>query len=175
MGLLGRFSRRRPDHGWRERRAFSGATSGRDRVAALHRLGWTGIGECWISSGCTFQGPGSSRAALRIGDGSYLNTGCLISTHGGVTLGDSVYLGPGVAILTASHEIGGHDHRAGADTAAPVVIGSGTWIGARAVILPGVTIGEGVVVGAGAVVTRDCEADGVYVGSPARRVRDLEA
>ena len=53
-----------------------------------------------------------------------------------------------------------------------VVLGrDGCWIGARAVILPGVTIGEGTIIGAGSVVTKDCEPGAVYVGVPARRVR----
>ncbi|WP_249354641.1 DapH/DapD/GlmU-related protein [Rhodococcus sp. USK13] len=54
------------------------------------------------------------------------------------------------------------------------MVGDGCWIGAGAIILPGVTVGEGCVVGAGAVVTRDCSPNGLYVGSPARRVRDLD-
>ena len=52
----------------------------------------------------------------------------------------------------------------------PVKIGDRAWIGARAMILPGVTIGDDVVIGAGSVVARDCLEPGVYVGSPARKV-----
>ena len=47
------------------------------------------------------------------------------------------------------------------------------WLGARVVVLPGVQVAPGCIVGAGAVVTRDTEPDGVYVGVPARRIRDL--
>jgi acetyltransferase-like isoleucine patch superfamily enzyme len=54
-----------------------------------------------------------------------------------------------------------------------VRIGNGCWIGAGVTILPGVTIGEGCVIGAGSVVTRSTEANGLYVGMPARRVREL--
>lgn len=52
-----------------------------------------------------------------------------------------------------------------------IVIGNDVWIGYGAIIMPGVTIGDGCVVGAGAVVTRDCEPYGVYVGSPARKIK----
>lgn len=52
----------------------------------------------------------------------------------------------------------------------PVVIGNEVFIGAESIILPGVTIGDRVVVGAGSVVTKDLEGNGVYVGSPARRI-----
>ena len=50
----------------------------------------------------------------------------------------------------------------------------GAWLGARVVVLPGVTVGQGAVVGAGAVVTRDCKPDSVYAGVPARLVRALD-
>jgi maltose O-acetyltransferase len=52
-----------------------------------------------------------------------------------------------------------------------VRIGDRCWIGARATILPGVSIGDGTVVAAGAVVTKDCEPDALYAGVPARRLR----
>ena len=58
-------------------------------------------------------------------------------------------------------------------TPQPIEIGDGCWIGARATILPGVTIGDGVVIAAGAVVVSDCEDDTLYAGVPARAVRKL--
>jgi acetyltransferase-like isoleucine patch superfamily enzyme len=76
-------------------------------------------------------------------------------------------------VLTSTHEPGDHENRRGRYTTAPVTIGAGSWIGARATIMPGVTIGEGVTVGAGSVVTRDCEPDGLYAGVPATRVKEL--
>jgi maltose O-acetyltransferase len=56
---------------------------------------------------------------------------------------------------------------------APIAVGEGAWIGAGAIVLGGVRIGHGCVVGAGAVVTRDCAPNGLYVGVPASRQRDL--
>lgn len=55
--------------------------------------------------------------------------------------------------------------------AGQVSIGDSCWLGARATILPGVTIGEGTIIGAGAVVTEDCKPGAVYAGVPARRIR----
>lgn len=110
---------------------------------------------------------------LDLGDGVFINNHVTIQNAATVTLGRDVLVGPRVAILTASHDIGPAEKRAGSNTALPVSVGRGSWIGAGATILPGVTIGEGVVIGAGALVTKDCEANGLYVGSPATRVRDL--
>jgi maltose O-acetyltransferase len=103
----------------------------------------------------------------------FINEGCSFDNLERVTIGDRVHVGPEVLFGTSSHEMGCSKARAGDVFLAPLVVGSGCWIGARAVILPGVTIGEGCVVGAGAVVTKDCLPHGLYAGVPARRVRDL--
>ncbi|MDR3011959.1 MAG: maltose O-acetyltransferase, partial [Chitinispirillales bacterium] len=55
----------------------------------------------------------------------------------------------------------------------PVTIGNNVWIGADAVILPGVTIGDNTVIGAGSVVTKDIPANVVAVGNPCRVVREI--
>jgi acetyltransferase-like isoleucine patch superfamily enzyme len=81
--------------------------------------------------------------------------------------------GVGVVLAAGGHNISGPERRALGPNDAPVVIGAGSWLGARVVVLPGVHVAPGCVVGAGAVVTRDTEPNGVYVGVPARRVRDL--
>lgn len=84
-----------------------------------------------------------------------------------ISVGDNVTIAPRCHILA---------HDASTKTAlgrtrvSPVVIGNEVFIGAESVILPGVTIGDRVVVGAGSVVTGDLEGNGVYVGSPARRI-----
>lgn len=112
---------------------------------------------------------------LRIGEGSFVNTGTMISTHAQVTIGRRVFIAMRVLISTSSHELGPTEKRAGALTAAPVTIGDGCWIGANVTILPGVTIGAGTVVAAGAVVTADCEPDSLYAGVPATKKRALDA
>ena len=65
-------------------------------------------------------------------------------------------------------------NRAGEHRNLPIEIGAGVWIGARAVILPGVKVGDGAVIAAGAVVTKDVAANTLVVGVPARVLRELE-
>lgn len=101
------------------------------------------------------------------------NVGVTVVGRGGVLIGNGVQIGTNVLISTSSHEIGDASKRAGEVIDAPVVIGDGCWIGASATIMHGVTVGEGSIVGAGALVTRDLPANGVYVGVPARRQRQL--
>ena len=81
----------------------------------------------------------------------------------------------GVTLTTHTHEISSGKRRAERKTVfRPIVIGDGCWIGANVTILPGVTIGRGTVVGAGSVVVKDLDANSVYVGNPARKIRQLE-
>lgn len=109
---------------------------------------------------------------MRIGDGSFVNHRCYFDS-GDVVIGDRVYVSTGVTFAMGDHEIGDRLQRAGRDHDRPITVGDGSWIGAGAVLLSGVTIAPGCIVGAGAVVTRDTEPDGVYVGVPARRIRTL--
>ncbi|HEX6243364.1 MAG TPA: DapH/DapD/GlmU-related protein [Polyangiales bacterium] len=85
-----------------------------------------------------------------------------------ITLGDGVTLGHGVMILTTSHELGPREHRAGKHMYAPVTIGAGAWLGARAVVLPGVNVGEGAVVAEGSLVNKDVPPHTRVAGVPAR-------
>jgi acetyltransferase-like isoleucine patch superfamily enzyme len=114
---------------------------------------------------------GSSR--LHHAANAYMNVGCFIDGSDDVYLGERVHFAPGVMVLTSAHEIGPPKHRAGAQTTGPVKIGNGCWIGARAVVFPGVTIGAGCVIGAGAVVRKDCDPNGAYAGIPAVRISEL--
>lgn len=114
---------------------------------------------------------GSKR--ISIGEGAFINTGCMLSTHAHIRIGRRAYLAMRVTVSTSTHEIGSADGRAGKLIASPVVIGDGAWIGANVTVLPGVTIGDGTVVAAGAVVTSDCEPNSLYAGVPAQKKRDL--
>jgi maltose O-acetyltransferase len=115
---------------------------------------------------CRFQ---SNRVS--IGNGSFVNAGCRFDGYGLVDIGRDVFLGPEVMILTATHEIDADGQAERAPVFKPVRIGDRCWLGARATIMPGVTIGDGTIVGAGAVVNRDCKPGAVYVGVPARQLR----
>lgn len=102
-----------------------------------------------------------------------LNHQIYVDASDHVTIGSRTAIAPRVRILTATHEIGPHEMRAGQMVTHPVMIGDGVWIGADTTILPGVTVGDGAVIGAGSLVTRDCEPDAVYVGRPATLLRRL--
>lgn len=110
---------------------------------------------------------------IGVAAGSFINVRCFLDGAGTVAIGRNVALGPDVKVLTGTHAVGGADRRAGAASAYGVTIKDGAWIGAGSIIMPGITIAEGCVIGAGSVVTKDTDRDGVYVGSPAKRTKDL--
>jgi acetyltransferase-like isoleucine patch superfamily enzyme len=114
-----------------------------------------------------------SPAEITLGADAFVNTGCYLESLAPITIGARTLLAMQVLLCTTSHEIGGPDLRAGESFRAPIAIGEGCWLGARCTVLPGVTIGDGCVIAAGALVTEDCAPNGLYVGVPARRVKDL--
>jgi maltose O-acetyltransferase len=91
---------------------------------------------------------------LEIGADTWLSSESVISTtlEGRVTIGSRCDIGPGVWMITGSHELGPMVRRAGKGTSRPIVIGDGCWIGARSILVGGATVGAGSVVGAGALV-----------------------
>lgn len=95
--------------------------------------------------------------------------GCYIQAGNGITIGQRTIWAPGVKLISANHGLA--DDRAWVE-ASPLEIGDDCWIGANAVILPGVVLGNNTVVGAGAVVTKSFpEGNCVLVGNPARIIR----
>jgi maltose O-acetyltransferase len=128
------------------------------------------VQRAYVMPGCHFY---SYRVS--IGARSWINRGCHFDSHESITIGCDVDVGLEVMFCTSSHRPGSRTKRAGEYVGAPIAIGDGTWIGTRAMILPGVTVGEGCVIAAGSVVHRDCAPDGFYAGNPAKRVRDLPA
>lgn len=106
---------------------------------------------------------------IRIGDRCFVNCGTVLLAVKEIIVGDDVAFANEVYVMDSnSHGLEGGDH-----VEAPVRIGDGTWLGARAMVLPGVTIGKRVMVAAGAVVTRDVPDDVLVAGNPARVVRAL--
>jgi maltose O-acetyltransferase len=129
----------------------------------------TGIGgRLWVAGG---PRPASR---LEIGADCVLNDGCRFDVAAPVRIGDNVFLGHEVAVLTASHPLGNSSRRAGPVVAEPITIERGSWIGARATILGGVTIGAASVVAAGAVVTRSVAPNTLVGGVPATVIRELD-
>ena len=108
-----------------------------------------------------------------VGDDVDLAKDVLITTSGGVEIGDRTLIGYRTQILSSNHTIppvgepfpiSGDDHK-------KVVIKNDVWIGANCVITPGVTIGEGAVIAAGAVVTQDVKPNSIVGGVPAKLIR----
>lgn len=120
-----------------------------------------------INSSAVFSGNG----ALVVGDDVWFGAGDVISpiAPACITIGSHIDFGPGVMIITGSHEIVLEgEHIGGRGIAESVAVGNGCWLGARAMILPGVTLAEKTLVAAGAVVTKSVEERGELIaGIPA--------
>jgi acetyltransferase-like isoleucine patch superfamily enzyme len=110
---------------------------------------------------------------LSVGEKFGVNSGTYINAIGGMTIGNYVLIGSNVTISSGRHPIEGTTPPVFSRPAEPlpIVIEDDVWIGAGAVIMPGVTLAQGTVVGANAVVTRSTEAYSVMAGVPARKIR----
>ncbi len=138
---------------------------------ALHVEGQIEIAaKCELNQGVELNPWGGSiRLARRVWLGPYV----VIYGHGGVEIGESTLVAMHCTVLSSNHAIPamGTLIRDVADDLRPTKLGRDVWIGANAVILGGVTIGDGAVVAAGAVVTNNVEAGAVVAGVPARLLR----
>jgi maltose O-acetyltransferase len=105
---------------------------------------------------------------ISLGAGVFLNFNCVILDVVAVSIGEKTQIGPAVQILAADHPRDAAARAAGLEFGRPIRIGSNVWIGAGAIILPGVSIGDDALIGAGSVVTRDIPAGAVAFGNPAR-------
>jgi maltose O-acetyltransferase len=105
---------------------------------------------------------------IRLGAGAFLNFNCVILDVVAVLIGDAAQIGPGVQILAADHPRDPAERARGLEFGRPVHIGRNVWIGAGAIILPGVTIGDDALIGAGSVVTHDVPPGARAFGNPAR-------
>lgn len=120
---------------------------------------------------CIISSTGIDRAnKIRIRNNVFINHSLTTVALGDITIEDNVQIAPGVTMLTANHDI---EHMNILKTA-PIHIKDGAWVGAWAVLLPGVTIGEHAIVGAGAVVTKDVESYTVVAGNPAKLIKNLK-
>lgn len=129
-----------------------------------------------IGDGCYIEPPLHSNmggAHVHFGDRVYANFNLTLVDDTHIYVGDGTMLGPNVTISTAGHPILPELRAQGYQYNAPVHIGENCWIGAGAIILPGITIGRNVVVGAGSVVTRDLPDNVVAVGNPCRVLREI--
>ncbi|MDB4264888.1 sugar O-acetyltransferase [bacterium] len=113
-------------------------------------------------------------ANITLGSRVFFNFNCVVLDPAPVDIGRNVLFGPAVQICTASHPMRASQRRTGHEFARPIEIGSDVWVGAGAIICPGVRIGSRSVIGAGSVVTRDIPADVLASGNPCRVTRPLD-
>ena len=114
---------------------------------------------------------------ISMGRNHHINTGCTFDGRGGLEIGENVLFGPNVVVVSSQHRwdlsttlpIIEQGHRK-----AKIEIGDDCWIGANAVVTPGVSLGEGTVVGAGSVVTTSTEPYSIVAGAPARVIGTRE-
>lgn len=110
---------------------------------------------------------------VHFGKNIYANYNLTLVDDTHIYVGDYTMFGPNVTIATAGHPILPELRQRGLQYNMPVCIGKNCWIGAGAVILPGISIGDNVVVGAGSVVTKDIPSGVVAVGNPCRILREV--
>lgn len=110
---------------------------------------------------------------VRLGNYVYANFNLTLVDDGNIDIGDNVMFAPNVTVITATHPVLPSLREKGLQFNVDVKICSNVWIGAGAIIMPGITVGENSVVGAGSVVTKDVPPNTVVVGNPARVLREI--
>ncbi|MCB9422786.1 MAG: hypothetical protein H6667_23505 [Ardenticatenaceae bacterium] len=108
-----------------------------------------------------------------IGSSAFINVDCFFDLAAPINIGENVSIGPQAMLITGAHHIGDECNRCGDLEPQTITIGDGVWLGARCIILPGVSIGRGSVVAAGAVVTKDVPINTLVAGVPARIIKEL--
>ena len=142
-----------------------------ERRQALLRELLAEVGEgCWIEPPFHANWGGHH---VHFGKKIYANFNLTLVDDTHIYVGDCTMFGPNVVVATAGHPILPELREQQYQYNMPVRIGCNCWIGAGAIILPGVTIGDNVVVGAGSVVTRDLPDSVVAVGNPCRVLREV--
>lgn len=117
---------------------------------------------------------GYHKNKMIIGSGSWIGQQCFFHSAGGLEIEENVGIAPGVTILTSIHDLAKDNLGCIIDLPlklAKVSIGSGSDVGAKTIILPGITLGRGVQVGAGAVVTNSFKENSIIAGVPAKLLR----
>lgn len=111
---------------------------------------------------------------IHVGENFYANFDCVILDVCPVTVGENCMLAPGVHIYTATHPLDAMERISGKEFGKSVTIGNNVWIGGRAIINPGVTIGDNTVIASGAVVTKDVPENVVVGGNPAKVIKKIK-
>jgi len=139
------------------------------RTKAMRALGFKMSPQATIWAGANLRSK-----KIEIGQGVFINVGFYHDGYDLLQIEDNVRIGPFVRIITATHEIGPSAQRCQIEVVGkPVCIKAGCWIGSGVTILPGVTVAKACVIAANSLLTESTESDGLYAGTPARRVREL--
>ena len=129
-----------------------------------------------IGNGCYIEPPFYSNWGgkhVHFGSNVYANFNLTLVDDTHIYVGDNVMFAPNVTVAAAAHPIHPELRRKQAEFNAEVHIGSNVWIGANAVILPGIAIGENSVIGAGSIVTKSIPPNVVAVGNPCKALREI--
>lgn len=129
-----------------------------------------------IGEGCYIETPFHANFGGRhvhFGKNVYANFNLTLVDDTHIYVGDYTLFGPNVTVATAGHPILPELREKGYQYNVPVTIGKNCWIGAGAIIVPGVTIGDNVVIGAGSIVTKDIPSNVVAVGNPCKVLREI--
>jgi len=129
-----------------------------------------------IGEGCYIEPPLHANWGghhVHFGKNVYANFNLTLVDDTHIYVGDYTMIGPNVMIATGGHPLLPELRKKGYQYNAPVHIGKNCWIGAGAIIVPGITIGDNVVIGAGSVVTKDIPSNVLAVGNPCRVLREI--
>jgi len=145
--------------------------TGRQRARILRRAGVHSGAGVEIEPGFRIAGDHD----LWLGDGCFINHDVYIDCVAEVRFGANSGMAQGARIITSHHDIRNPDDERLESPTEPraVTIGSQVWIGAGSTVLPGVTIANRCVIAANSLIGKDTEPGGVYLGVPARRIREI--
>ncbi|MCZ7672776.1 MAG: acyltransferase [Chloroflexi bacterium] len=115
----------------------------------------------------------AANGLLEIGDGTFINYGCSIAANKLVRIGKNCNIGTYVIMMDNDFHRLEPERRYEFPESEPIILENNVWLGARVIVLKGVTIGEGSVIGAGSVVTKDIPPRSLAAGMPAKILREL--
>lgn len=127
-----------------------------------------------LAEGVRVVGPLFCTGTLTVGKNTWIGRDFTVHGNGNVEIGENCDIAPDVIMQTGGHYIGTSNRRAGDGYNKNITIGNGCWIGVRATVLGGVSIGDGAVVGACALVNKDVNSNTLVAGVPAKEIRKLE-
>lgn len=110
---------------------------------------------------------------ISIGDDFFANFDCVFLDCGPVIIGHKVLFGPGVHVYTVNHPLDPTERAQGVEFTRPITIGDNVWVGGRAILSPGVTIGANSVIAAGSVVTKDVPPNALVAGVPGKVIKEI--